>query len=152
MSVTLGPRDLTSHQTGMLSAGDTDELAEELVAEEYGLLHRPDEREWYDCRHPRTNAKTEVKSTLRRIGDDYPAAGRFRLRGDQTRSLTSSDAAGVAWYVFVLFDLERGEIRMRRVKPSTVSGWVSDRGGWNAAGHTEFDEQHKLPWTEVFDK
>lgn len=148
--IEIGMRELSSDQKDMLRAGDTAELAEELAAEEYDLLHRPDEAEWYDCRHPRSNAKTETKSTIAEIGDKYPAAGRFRLRLDQLRSLLSSDASGVAWIVFVVFDYDAGVIRLRRAKPSTVSGWVRERGGWNEAGHQEFEKQHKLPITEVF--
>lgn len=129
---------------------DSEVVAEELVAEKYDVDHRPDRAEWYDCVNPRTGTKFEVKSCLSRVGESHPAPGRFRLRRDQTRSLLASDAAGVAWYVFVLVDVEEGAVRFRRAKPSTVSQWVRERGGWNRAGHDEFDEQHKLPYTDVF--
>lgn len=142
-------RDLPRQQRRQLQT-DTDEVAEELVAEEYDVDHRPDRAEWFDCVNPRTGTKYEVKSCLTEIGEQYPASGRFRLRRDQTRSLLSSDAAGVAWYVFVLIDVDDGRIRFRRAKPSTVSRWVRERGGWNRAGHDDFDQQHKLPWDDVF--
>lgn len=129
---------------------ETAVVAEELVAEEYGLAHRPDEAEWYDCVLSSTGAKTEVKSCVSEVGEKYPAPGRFRLRADQTRSLLSSDASGVAWYAFVLVDLDAGVLRFRRAKPSTVSRWVRERGGWNEAGHEEFDRQHKHPYSVVF--
>ena len=145
MTRTLRMRSLSRTQQEKLQSGETGTLAEELVAEEYGLKHRPDETDWYDCVHPNSGAKTEVKSTATQIGQQYEAPGRFRLRRDQTRSLLSSDARGVAWYAFVLYDFEKGEIRLRRAKPSTVSGWVSEAGGWNEAGHEEFEEQKKLP-------
>lgn len=137
-------RDLSRGQKERLQRGETDILAEELVAEAYGLDHRPDEADWYDCVHPNTGAKTEVKSTATQIGEKYPARGRFRLRRDQTRSLLAADARGVAWYAFVLYDFEKGEIRIRRAKPSTVSKWVREAGGWNEAGHEEFEKQRKL--------
>ena len=148
--IELQMRDLSRAQRDKIRAGETAELAEEIVAEVFDLLHRPNEAEWYDCRHPHTDAKTEVKSTIAEIGDAHEAAGRFRLRLDQLRSLLSSDAAGVAWIVFVLFDYDAGVVKLRRVKPSTVSAMVRDRGGWNDAGHQEFDKQHKLPIGEVF--
>lgn len=140
---------LSTRQRRLLNE-DPSVLAEEIVADEYGLLHRANEEEWYDCRHPRTNAKAEVKSAFTEVGEKYPARGRFRLRRDQTRSLLSSDAAGVAWYAFVRFDPDAGDVDVRRAKPSTVSGWVRERGGWNRAGHDEFDWQHKLPHSVPF--
>ncbi|WP_410765782.1 hypothetical protein [Haloferax sp. DFSO60] len=136
-------RDLSRRQQERLQSGETGYLAEQLVAEVYGLDHKPDEADWYDCVHPNSAAKTEVKSTSVRIGEKYPARGRFRLRRDQTRSLLSSDARGVAWYAFVLYDFEKGEIRIRRAKPSTVNAWVREAGGWNEAGHEEFEKQRK---------
>ncbi|RDZ65868.1 hypothetical protein C5B90_05825 [Haloferax sp. Atlit-12N] len=142
-------RDLSRHQKERLQSGETATLAEELVADVYGLDHRPDDASWYDCVHPNSGAKTEVKSTSVRIGEKYPAHGRFRLRHDQTRSLLAADARGVAWYAFVLYDFDKGEIRIRRAKPSTVSKWVREAGGWNEAGHEEFEEQQKLPMNTV---
>ena len=125
-------------------------VAEELVAEIYGTKHRPDQAEWYDCVRETTGAKTEVKSCFATVGVEYPAAGRFRLRRDQLRSLLASDASGVAWVAFVLFDADAGEILIRRAKPATVMEWVRERGGWNEAGHTEFEKQQKVPISEVF--
>lgn len=147
----LDPRRLSAAQSKKLQRSKSfGELAEELVAEEYGIDHRPNQSSWFDCRHPNTGAKTEVKSTSSAIGDKYPGNGRFRLWRSQHRSLTASDANGVAWYVFVLMDEGNGKIRMRRVKPSTVTQLIADRGGWNKSGHSSFDEQHKLPIDEVF--
>ena len=144
-------RDLSRHQQDRLQRRKAfGELAEELVAEEYGITHAPDEERWYDCRNENTGAKTEVKSTSSTVGDKYPGTGRFRVWRAQHRSLVASDAAGVAWYAFVLLDEEDGVIRIRRAKPSTVTQWVRDRDGWNDAGHQTYSHQQKIPHTEVF--
>jgi hypothetical protein len=127
-----------------------EDLAERLVAEEYGLEGLSMDAEWWDLRHPNTPAKTEVKSTSTTVGEKYPGDGRFRLWEGQTRSLLSSDARGVAWYAFVLLDEDAGVLRIRRAEPSTVSGWVADRGGWNQSGHESQGRQHKLPYGVVF--
>jgi len=147
-------RELSSRQQEMLQTGDSSEVAEEIVAEALGpnAKHRPDRADWYDVELETTGAKTETKSCWREIGEEYPAAGRFRLRRDQLRSLLSSNATGTAWVAFVLFDEERGEARVRRAGPSTVWSWVIERGGWNEAGHEDFDWQHKLPWDVVFSR
>lgn len=147
-----GLRALPRRQQDMLRSGESEVVAEEIVAEALGPngRHRPDRAEWYDVVLDSTGAKTEVKSTWTEVGDKYPAGGRFRLRRDQTRSLHAANASGVSWYVFVLFDEDSGDLRVRRVRPSTVSRWVRDRGGWNHAGHEEFDYQHKLPYSVVF--
>lgn len=155
--MTLAVRSLSGlprKQQRRLQGGDSAVVAEELVAEELGAnaKHRPDRAEWYDVVLETTGAKTEVKSCWRRVGDAHPADGRFRLRRDQLRSLLSSNASGTAWVAFVLFDENTGEARVRRVTPSTAWGWVNERGGWNEAGHDEFDYQHKLPWDEVFSR
>ncbi len=145
-------RDLPDDQQRKLQSGASAEVAEELAARALGssAKHRPDRAEWWDVIRETTGAKFEVKSTFDRIGEDYPADGRFRLRGDQHRSLTASAASGVAWYVFVLFDKSRGVAWIQKARPSTVTRWVNERGGWNEAGHDEFDEQHKLPAEVVF--
>ena len=115
--------------------------AEAFVCAFYDLERTPNEpgEGWYDCINPRTGAKYQVKSAQR--------DRRFRLWSDQHRSLVASDANGVAWYVFVT----SGE-DPRRVKPSTVTKWVNERGGWNKANHELRPGalQHKLPVSEVF--
>lgn len=145
-------RGLPDRQQDMLRRGESDDVAEEIVADALGPngKHRPDRAEWYDVVLDSTGAKTEVKSTWTEIGDEFPAGGRFRLRRDQLRSLHAANATGVAWVAFVLFDEGSGEVRVRRVRPSTVSRWVRERGGWNRAGHEEFSHQHKLPYSVVF--
>ncbi|WP_121822828.1 hypothetical protein [Halostella salina] len=128
------------------------EFATEAVADRYGLVVENGLVDWYDAVNDGTGTKYEVKSTSKRIGDDYPAAGRFRLWRDQHRSLQASDASGVAWYAFVLLDDDGNVVEIQRRKPATVGAIVRERGGWNLAGHTERDgPQHKLPWTEVVD-
>lgn len=146
-------RDLSDRHQRMLHEGESEVVAEEIVAEELGreAKHRPDEEEWYDVRYSSTGTKVEVKSTWTEVGDEYPAGGRFRLWRAQMRSLLASDAAGTAWVAFVLFDEASGEVRVRRARPSTVWSWVTDdRGGWNRSGHEEWDRQHKLPYEVVF--
>ncbi len=73
------------------------------------------------------------------------AAGRFRLWGDQHRSLTAAEGAEgqTAWYAFVLFDESDDVVRR---KSSTVTEIVS--GEWNDAGRN--GRQHKVPWDQVF--
>lgn len=151
MSVVLSMDELSRGQQQRLRSGETSDLAEELVAEVFGLAHRPDRAEWYDAVLESTGTKYEVKSCLRDVGEEYPAAGRFRVRRDQTRSLTASSSSGAAWYAFVLVDYDAGAIHIQRRKPTTVSRIVRERGGWNQAGHAEFDEQHKLPIPTVVD-
>jgi len=145
-------RDLPDDQQRKLQSGESGTVAEELAARALGssAVHRPDRAEWYDVVRETTGAKFESKSTWDQIGEEFPADGRFRIRGDQHRSLTAATASGVAWYVFVLFDKSRGVALIRKARPSTVGRWVRERGGWNAAGHEEFDEQHKLPASVVF--
>ncbi|MGB9987305.1 hypothetical protein [Salarchaeum japonicum] len=92
-----------------------------------------------------------MKSCHRTIGDTYPEAGRFRVRRDQHRSLTVSNAHATAWYIFVLFDEDENQITLQRRRPSTVTRLVEERGGWNHAGHAEFEYQHKLPIDTVID-
>jgi len=156
---TLTPRDLTGAQTQLISKDprpgtgeDRGTLIEELFADVLGpnWKHRPDRAEWYDVVNEQTGTKLEAKSCLLAVGEKYPAKGRFRLRRDQTRSLTASDANGTAWYGFGLVDLDGGRIYLRRAKPSTVTQWVTDRGGWNTANHGQFDYQHKLPYDVPF--
>lgn len=148
-------RDLPRSVQERLQRGQSAAVAEELVAEELGAnaRHTPNEAEWYDVTIETTGTKLEVKSCWERIGQEYPAAGRFVVRRDQTRSLTasaSSPSDGTAWYAFVLYSEERGTARIRRMKPQTVTQLINDRGGWNQANHAEYDEQHKIPASIVF--
>lgn len=144
-------RDLSRQQRRQYD-DDRETVAEELVAEEFGLLHVPDRAEWYDAVNDNTGAKSEVKSTSERIGEEYPADGRFRVWESQTRSLVASDAQGVAWVAFVLFDEDAGHAYIQRRKPSTVLSIVNERGGWNESGHSEFGRQYKLPIEPIFSR
>jgi len=88
------------------------------AAERYGF--DVESARWYDGIGP-SGTKYEVKST----------SGRgYRIWRDQHRSLTSAPSA---WYVFV-FD---GRIVKRR--PSTVTRYVNDAGGWVKSGHDRLD-------------
>jgi hypothetical protein len=152
MTVVVDPRTLSRGQQDKLQRGDAafDELAEEIVAEEYGLEGESLDPEWWDLRHPSRTTKYQVKSTQSTIGEDYPAAGRFRVWETQTRSLIASDAQATAWYAFVLFDDSNGSLRIRRMRPSTVNDLVQNLGGWGPSGHQSQGRQHKLPIGEVF--
>ena len=152
MTVVLDPRDLSRGQRQALQRDkDFGDLAEELVAEEYGLEGLGLDPEWWDLRHPTRTTKYQVKSTSSTVGDKYPGDGRFRVWKGQNRSLVASDAQATAWYAFVLFDEDAGLLRIQRMKPSTVGRLVRERGGWNTSGHQSQGQQHKLPYGEVFD-
>lgn len=136
---------------------DSSEFAEQIVAVEYELVHSGDRFEWFDAYNPRTSPETkyEVKSAHQYVkrnwfGQNERVAGRFRVWESQTRSLVNSDAAGSAWYVFVVLDERESVVDMRRCQPSTVLRMVRDRGGWNDSGHQEMGRQHKLPIDEIF--
>lgn len=123
-------------------------FAEQLVASIHDLEHRPDETDWYDAVNPRTGTKYEVKSTHQELESGAP--GRFRLWRDQHRSLVASDAAGTAWYTFVLLSSGGDVLDVQRRRPSTVTRLVES---WNRAGHGERDgPQYKLPWPQVMDR
>lgn len=53
------------------------------------------------------------------FADTYSANERFRLRRDRLRSFRASDASGVAWVVFVLYDHDEVVVRLRRMKPES---------------------------------
>lgn len=137
------------------SRSDSDDvLAERIAAAVYGATHDADSAEWYDAVDESSGTKYEVKSAHKDIGDDYPAAGRFRLRKGQIRSLINSRHAGdsgSSWVVFVLFEHDQ-PVDINRMHASTVLDLVKERGGWNRAGHDEFDCQHKLDIGAVFDE
>jgi len=141
-------RDLSRKQRRQYDQ-DRETVAEQLVAELFDLRHAPDRAHWFDAVLEDRGTKYEVKSTSVRIGDDYPADGRFRLWRAQLRSLLSSDAQGTAWVAFVLFDEDAGVAHIQRRRPSTVWRIVRERGGWNDSGHDRYDEQHKLPFDAV---
>jgi len=148
---TVDPRNLTRNQRERLQRSKSfEDVAEEIVAEEYGLEGLALDPDWWDLRHPDRPTKHQVKSTSTTVGEKYPGDGRFRLWESQTESLARSDGQAVAWYTFVLLDESAGLLRLRRAKPSTVAGWVESRGGWNQSGHP-MGRQHKLPWSVVFD-
>ncbi len=131
---------------------DDGELAEAIAREAYDLEPVPGDDELDgDLRNPRTEARYEVKSTHARVGDEYPADGRFRLWRDQHRSIVGYDAQPdlAGWYVFVRF-VDDTPRELRRVEPSTVTRLVG--GEWGPSGHAGREaEQYKLPVGEVFD-
>ena len=149
MSKTVPLRNLSRRERRQLEE-DSATLAEEIAAAVYGFTHQPDDAEWYDGVLESTGTKYEVKSTHSEIGSSYSANGRFRPRRDQLRSVRASDASGVAWVVFVLYDHNGGVVRLRRMKPSTVQRTLVD--SWNDAGHADFQKQHKVPFGQVFDQ
>lgn len=130
------------------------EFAERVVAREFDLDHAPAEAEWYDCVDPSTGTKYEVKSATETL--DNGASGRFRLWGDQHRSLAGAASADgqTAWYVFVLLGEDGDVLEIRRMRPQTVTRVIHDDGGaWNRAGHADRgDDQHKIPWEQVIDR
>lgn len=154
MTIVVDPRTLSRGQQEQLQRGGPafDELAEELVAEEFGLEGLSIDPDWWDLRAPDRPTKYQVKSTTTTIGDKYPAGGRFRVWKGQTTSLARSDAQATAWYAFVLYDEGAGKLRIQRRRPATVRDIVEDRGGWNRSGHESMGKQHKLPWDSVIDK
>jgi len=149
--IEISPRSLSRGQRDKLQRGGQafDELAEELVAEQYDLDGLGLDPDWWDLRHPEQTTKYQVKSTSSTVGEKYPGDGRFRVWETQTRSLIASDAAATAWYAFVLFDEERGVFKIQRRRPSTVNDLVQERGGWNRSGH-DMGPQHKIPYEDVF--
>lgn len=98
--------------------------------------------DWCDVENPRTGAKHEVKTAL--------PSRRFRLWKDNHLSLTASDGQNVAWYDFLKLDSNGVIVEHRRMKPSTVTTIVNERGGWNTSGHVRGSKQHKLPPEDVF--
>ena len=133
-------------------SGSDDEFAERLVALLVDGEHRADVADWYDVVAAGGSTKIEVKSTHLRIGDAYPAAGRFRLWRRQLRSLVASRHAGesgTTWVVFVLFDGGH-PVDVRRMHARTARRLVETTVGWGPSGHQEWDEQAKLPIDAVF--
>ena len=105
-------------------------------------LEKCTENEWCDLVNPRTGSKHEVK---------VAAPGRrFRIWEDNHRSLTASDGQNVAWYDFLVVTMDDRVVEGRRMKPSTVTQIVRDRGGWNTSGHARGSRQHKIPVGEIF--
>jgi hypothetical protein len=152
MTVVLDPRDLSRGQQRRLQReASFADVAEEIVAEEYGLDGLGLDPDWWDLR-TESGTKYQVKSTSTEIGEKYPGSGRFRVWQGQHRSLVASDAVGTAWYAFVLLDEDRGVLRIQRRRPSTVGRIVRERGGWNRSGHESQGRQHKLPWETVVDR
>jgi hypothetical protein len=139
-------RRMSRKRKSKVQGDNFDGFAESLVAEEYGLSELTDS-DWYDCVLRSTGTKYEVKSTSSRIRS---GPGRFRLWEQQHRSLTTAEGQNAAWYAFVLLDLDDGVVRIQRRRPSTVTGIINGRGGWNRSGHQSKGRQHKLPIDEVF--
>jgi hypothetical protein len=140
--------------------GENAVFAQVLVAELFGVRHVPNEADWYDLRHPDRGTKYEVKAaqtTIDGLVEDerVPVDGRFRVWKGQTRSLINAAAAEgqSAWYVFLLLDGDGDPLELRRVQPSTVWRWTTERfGGWDDSGHDNPDrnQQQKLPYGVVF--
>jgi hypothetical protein len=124
-------------------------VAEEIAAREYDFsTFRASE--WDGARE--SGAVLEVKSTTRRIGDEYPARGRFRLFKSQHTKLTRKDRNGTAYYAFVLLttDTNPPTAQMVRKKPASVGRQIAARGGFNQSGHPS-GPQIKLPWSLFFE-
>lgn len=132
-------------------ASSNAEFAERLVARYYGLRHEPDAEDWYDAVDRDTGSKYEVKSARKRVGEEYPADGRFRLWRSQLRSLTASrsSGSGTTWVVFVVFDDGRPVV-MRRMHARTCRSIVEETVGWGPSGHDDWTQQAKVPLDAVF--
>ncbi|RNJ25466.1 hypothetical protein Nmn1133_01340 [Halosegnis longus] len=138
---------LSKGERRRLQRGEGGEVAEELVAHEYTDLSRDfrDHPTW-DLNGASDDTVGQVKSTFEKIGESYPAPGRFRVWKQQHESLLRKDRDDTAWYVFVLFAPDGRDVlaRMVRLKPATVGRRIGARGGWNDSGH-EMGPQYKLP-------
>lgn len=116
--------------------GNNGKAAERRIIDKYDLKRA--DVEWCDAWNPRTGARYEVKSAS--PSTDRP---RFRLWEDQHRAMTAATANVAAWYVFVFGD------RVTRRTTAFVSSVVSERGGWNDAGHRRGARQLKVPVEEL---
>lgn len=105
--------------------------AQDAVVRTFGL--EADHTSWHDSVNPRTGAKYETKSGREKV----------RIWEDQHRSLTSAEAAGVAWYAFVHVDAAGRVQDIQRRRPSTVTRLVSEHGGWVKSGHARTDGREK---------
>lgn len=130
------------------------EAAGEIVADELGGDHAPEEAHWYDVVLP-SGTKVEVKSTHVRL--ENGSEGRFRLWEDQHTSLTSAEASGSAWYAFVLFGQDDELLNIQKRRPSTVTRIVRDIAledgePWSLAEHRQRQSrQKKIPWSGVME-
>jgi hypothetical protein len=127
---------------------DPGSVAEELAARAYGFSTFKSSN--FDAARD-SGAVLEVKSTTRRIGDEYPARGRFRLFKRQHEKLVRRDRDGTAYYAFVLISTNTNPpgADMLRKKPADVGRRIGARGGWNQSGHAS-GPQAKLPWSLFF--
>lgn len=114
---------------------------EQWVKQQYDLERCPDTR-WCDLQNPRTGARHEVKVAL--------PNRRFRVWKDNHRSLVSSNAAGTAWYDFLVMSRSGRITDHRRMQPTTVSRIVDELGGWNESGHARGSYQKKIPVAAIF--
>ena len=105
-------------------------------------LEECSENDWCDLVNPRTNTKHEVKVAA--------PDRRFRIWEDNHRSMVASDAGNVAWYQFLVVTMNGNVVEERKVKPSTVTTIVNERGGWNESGHVRGSRQHKIPVGDLF--
>jgi pyruvate/2-oxoglutarate dehydrogenase complex dihydrolipoamide acyltransferase (E2) component len=85
---------------------------------------------WYDGTGP-SGTRYEVKSTATRG---------YRIFEDQHRSLTSAPSA---YYVFVRFRADGSVRDMTRRRPSTVTRYVREAGGWVRSGHARTDDRER---------
>jgi|GEM_PF-2184495 hypothetical protein len=100
------------------------------------------EVDWCDLRNPRTNSAHEVKVC--------EPNRRFRIWEDNHRSLTTADGQNAAWYHFLVVTDGGNVIEERRMKATTVTKLVRERGGWNESGHERGSRQLKIPESEIF--
>ncbi len=166
---TINPRDLSRSQQSRLQGRGSDserwvenppigDLAEELVAEEYGLsTGSGSQGRYWDAVAPDKD-RTEVKSTQTRVGAGQNASeteqGRFRLFRGQIEELVEYDERHDrdAFVAFVMFHEPDGVIYLTRLTPAEVLEIIEDEyGGWDESGHEEMGEQQKLPWDAVID-
>lgn len=112
--------------------------AEKWVAEKFSLEFETD-RDWVDLLNPRTEARHGVKSAR--------PDRRFRFWEDNHHSLSISGGQKTAWVDLVVLSSGSNPsvLGHRRVKPSTVTDVVNDRGGWNKSGHRRGSRQKKIP-------
>ena len=130
------PRNPRSHKDNRRGANSEDYLARR------DNLEKCPENDWCDLVNPRTGSKHEVKTCL--------PGKRFRIWQDNHRSLTASDGQGTAWYRFLVVSEGGNVLRETKMKPSTVTKMIRERGGWNRSGHARGSQQHKLPEKDVF--
>jgi hypothetical protein len=132
-------------------ATDPGDLAEDIAVMEYdGYTEFTDGADWHDATKKNSDGVLEVKSaaTVLESGEK----GRFRLWKEQHEKLVEYDREESAFYVFVLFDVSRSDVRarMKRMSPADVGHKIAGFGGWYTSGHDSKGMQFKLPYDGVF--